>query len=63
MDRLGAFELNHIYTGDAKELTKDIPNESIDLIFTDPVYQNLDDYEWLAQEAARLLKPNSTLLV
>ena len=39
---------NQIVTGDARELAKRIPNESIDLIFTDPVYDRIEDYEWLA---------------
>ena len=52
-----------IYTGDARELAKAIPDESVDLIFTDPVYQNIEDYRWLAETAARVLKPNSACLV
>jgi len=53
---------NGIYTGDARELAKAIPDESVDLIFTDPVYQNIDDYRWLAETAARVLKPDSACL-
>ena len=52
-----------IYTGDARELAKAIPDESVDLIFTDPVYQNIEDYRWLAETAARVLKPDSACLV
>jgi len=65
---LGPYELGYnninqgIYTGDAKLLCEEIPDESIDLIFTDPVYQNMDDYAWLAEMASRKLKPNSALL-
>jgi DNA modification methylase len=54
---------NGIYTGDARELASAIPDESVDLIFTDPVYQNIDDYRWLAETAARVLKPDSACLV
>jgi len=54
--KLGPYELNTIVTGDCRELAKAIPNESVDLIFTDPVYQNIDDYRWLAETAARVLK-------
>lgn len=54
---------NGIYTGDARELAQAIPDESVDLIFTDPVYQNIDDYYWLAETAARVLKPVSSCLV
>lgn len=60
--RLGNFELNEIYTGDARELSHGIPDESIDLIFTDPVYDRIDDYRWLAETAARVLKPEGSLL-
>ena len=35
--KIGAFETNQIYTGDTQELSKSLPDESIDLIFTDPV--------------------------
>ena len=45
---------NGIYTGDARELAKAIPDESIDLIFTDPVYDRIDDYRWLAETGARV---------
>lgn len=66
---LGPYELGPggenlgIYTGDARELAKEIPDESVDLIFTDPVYQNIDDYRWLAETAARVLKPDSAALI
>ena len=36
MDKLGNFDLNRIYTGDARILAKGIPDASVDLIFTDP---------------------------
>ncbi len=61
-DMLGPYPLNSIVTGDARELVKAIPDESVDLIFTDPVYQNIDDYRWLAETAARVLKANANLL-
>jgi site-specific DNA-methyltransferase (adenine-specific) len=50
---------NQIVTGDARELAKRIPDESIDLVFTDPPYlrEYLPLYGWLAEEAARALKP------
>lgn len=54
--------LNQIVTGDARELAKRIPDESIDLIFTDPVYENFDDYAWLSRTASRVLKPLGHLL-
>ena len=53
---------NGIYTGDARELAKAIPDESIDLIFTDPVYDRIDDYRWLAETGARVLKMDGACL-
>lgn len=60
--KLGPYELNSIITGDACELAKGIPDESIDLIFTDPVYQRIDDYRWLAEMAARTLKQGGSVI-
>lgn len=62
-DTLGLYKLDTIVTGDARKLSKAIPDASIDLIFTDPVYDRIDDYRWLAETAARVLKPNSACLV
>ena len=57
------FELNEIYTGDARHLAKNIPDESIDLIFTDPVYWQIDDYLWLSLLGQRILKPDKACLM
>jgi len=54
---------NQIVTGDARVLAERIPDESVDLIFTDPVYDRIDDYRWLAETAARVLKPDRACLV
>jgi DNA modification methylase len=35
---LGPYELNTIMTGDARELAKAIPDESVDLLVEDPPY-------------------------
>ncbi len=61
--KLGPYDLNTIITGDARILAEAVPDESVDLIFTDPVYQRIDDYRWLAEMAARVLKPDSVCLV
>jgi adenine-specific DNA-methyltransferase len=55
--------LNTITTGDARELSASIPDASVDLIFTDPVYERIEDYTWLAETAARVLKPDRACLV
>lgn len=52
---------NQIVTGDARVLAERIPDASVDLIFTDPVYDRIDDYRWLAETAARVLKPGGNL--
>lgn len=54
--------LNAVVTGDARVLAEALPDNSIDLIVTDPVYANMADYEWLSHTAMRVLKPNSACL-
>lgn len=53
--------LDAITMGDALELSRDIPDESIDLVFCDPPYLKCHIeagvYSWLAETAARVLKP------
>jgi len=53
---------NAILNVDARDLADQLPDASIDLVFTDPVYDQLDDYFWLAKTAARVLKPDRNLL-
>lgn len=55
---------SQVVTGDARTLAKALPDESIDLIFTDPPYprEYLYLYEWLAEEAARVLRPGGWCL-
>lgn len=54
---------NIIHTGDARTFAATIPDGSVDLVFTDPVYDRIEDYAWLAETAARVLRPNSAALV
>lgn len=54
--------LNSITTGDARTLACAIPDNSISLIFTDPVYDRIADYEYLAILAKRVLKPGGAYL-
>jgi len=56
---------NGIYQGDCRELAKAIPDESVDLIFTDPPYarEYLPLYEWTARAGMRILKPGGFVLV
>jgi len=60
--KIGPFDCCTIVTGDAKELAPAIPDESVDLIFTDPVYDRIEDYRWLAETGARVLKANTACL-
>ena len=55
---------NQLFTGDAVELMKQIPDNAIDLIFTDPPYikEQIAIYGWLAEEAIRVLKPDGFLM-
>jgi DNA modification methylase len=62
MSKLGPYDLDSIVTGDARELAAAIPDESVDLVFTDPVYWQIDDYAWLAEMAVRVLKPGGSVL-
>jgi DNA modification methylase len=52
-----------IVCGDARRLAARVPDESIDLVYTDPVYQNIEDYLWLANQAERVLKPGGACLM
>jgi hypothetical protein len=51
-----------VYTGASGELSALIPDQSVDLIFTDPEYEDFGSYGWLAQLANRVLKPKGALL-
>lgn len=51
-----------IYQGNARLLAKDIPDESIDFILTDPCYDRIEDYRWLAETAMRVLKDDRACL-
>jgi DNA modification methylase len=54
---------NAIVTGDARELAARIPDESVDLVFTDPVYDRIEDYCWLGRLSRRVLRPGGAVLV
>lgn len=64
-------DLNKILQGDCLELMKDIPDESIDLILTDPPYNTTDckwdkqpiDWNILKSEFLRIIKPTGTICI
>lgn len=64
MHKIGPYEINSIVTGDATVLAESLPDNSIDLIFTDPPYlgEYLPVYYSIFQHAARILKPNGFVL-
>ncbi len=51
-----------LYLGDARSLAKSIPDYSIDLLLTDPVYDQFADFTWIAELAKRTLKKDGHLL-
>ncbi|MGI0034333.1 MAG: DNA-methyltransferase [Nitrososphaera sp.] len=55
---------SQIYVGDFRDLAHHIPDNSVELVFTDPPYgpDNLYLYEAAAREAARILKPGGSFL-
>jgi len=59
---IGDYELDNVYCGDSFELMDGIPDNSIDLILTDPIYWNFDDYKRLAIHAGRILKDGGAVL-
>lgn len=83
--KLGPYELgpnespeNGIYVGDARELAKAIPDESVDLILTDPPFGIGFDYgglyeddpkgypalfRWLVSESDRIIRPGGLVFV
>lgn len=54
---------NQIITGDARKLARRVASGSVDLVFTDPVYERVEDYAWLGEVAMRVLRDDRALLV
>lgn len=57
-------DLFHLVHGDFQDLMRDLPDASVDLIFTDPPYddETAPLYSHLAYHAERVLKPGGSLL-
>jgi 16S rRNA G966 N2-methylase RsmD len=53
-----------VATGDFREIMAGMPDNSVDMIFTDPPYdrKSIPMYEDMARLAARILKPNASLI-
>lgn len=48
--------------GDCRDLIVDVPDNSVDLILCDPVYQDIWQYTWVAEQAVRVLKPGRSVI-
>jgi adenine-specific DNA-methyltransferase len=59
---MAGYTLDTITTGDARKLSKSLPDGSVDLVFADPIYQNIKDYAWLAKTSLRVLGPRGVVL-
>lgn len=64
MRKQGAKVASATRVGDFREVLADLPDESVDLIFTDPPYDkgSVELYKDLATFGARVLKPGASLL-
>lgn len=52
-----------LHNCDYQEIIDQIPSESIDLVFCDPVYTDLEQYQSIFKHSARILKPNCSCIV
>jgi len=59
-----AISIDGLERGDFRQLAQRIPDESVELVFTDPPYDrdSLPLYEDAAKEAARILKPGGSMI-
>ena len=62
MSKLDIDLLDRITVGDAREICKRIPDESIGLIVCDPVYWEYWQYAWLDELAHRVLIPGRSVI-
>lgn len=75
---IGPYSLDSIITGDARELAQAIPDESVDLVLTDPPFGIGFDYgngykddpaaypdlvRWIVTESSRVIKPGGLCFV
>ena len=54
---------NNIICGDSFELVKSIPDESVDMILCDPVYWDIQQYEFVVKTAERALVDGGNVVV
>lgn len=78
VSKLGIYDLNTIVTGDARVLAEGIPDDSVDLVLTDPPFginfqysngykDNPEQYEelikWTITQSERVIKPGGLIFV
>lgn len=54
---------NTVVTGNAYDVAERIPDRSVQMVFTDAVYQDLAQYRWLAKEAMRICEDVAPALI
>ncbi len=54
--------VNKIICGDCLEVMRDWPDNCVDLVLTDPVYQDIDSYKYLFEQSGRLLNSTGQLI-
>jgi len=63
MSRLGPFEENTIVVGDCIDVMAQMPDGCVDLVVTDPVYDDIETQERMAENLTRVLRPGGNLLL
>ena len=55
--KIKSFKTNKIYVGNCLEKMKELPSNSVDLVFADPPY-TMTDFQHLKENVQNCLKPN-----
>jgi DNA modification methylase len=63
MSRLGPFEENTIVAGDCLDIMAQMPDGCVDLVVTDPVYNDIETQGNMAGQLSRLLKPTGNAII
>jgi len=63
MGRLGPFSENTIVVGDCLDIMAQMPDGCVDLVVTDPVYDDIETQAKMAAEASRFLASNGNLIL
>lgn len=63
VSRLGPFEENTIVVGDCLDIMAQMPDGCVDLVVTDPVYDDIETQRQMAKELPRILRPQGSLIL